>query len=348
MKQVRLTTEDIGDLCLSLAHLYHAGISTGDALALMADDESVSVRKEMLASMSRSADDGETLSQVFRSAVCFPDYLCSLLDVGEQVGKTEDTLYALAGYYQGRARMERRIKSSLLYPSVLLVVLLAVVVILLVWVLPVFNDVYSQLGSSLTGLAGGLMILGTVLRKAMPVICVLLGLVVVFAVIMAVSPSARTSLISKWRKSRGDKGIHRQINTARFAQALSMGLSSGMTANEAADMASGLADGSEAFKARCKNCLERMDKGESLPSALRESGILSKGECRLLEAGIRSGSSETVMQQIAERLLEDSEHALEEKTARVEPTLVVVMSILVGAILLSVMLPLMHIMTTIG
>lgn len=348
MKQVRLTNEDVGAVCLALAHLYHAGIGAGDALALLAEDASATDFGALFTSMSRRADEGATLAQTFREAGCFPHYVCSLLEVGEQVGKTEDTLNALSRYYQGRARMDHRLKAALLYPSVLLVVLLAVVVILLVWVLPVFNDVYTQLGSSLTGVAGGLLLLGTVLRKAMPLICIFLGLAVVFVCAMALSPKARDTLLAKWHQSRGDKGIYRQINAARFAQALSMGLSSGMTAQEAAALATLLSEGSAEFQARCKSCLARMDSGETLVIALRESELLSNAECRLLEAGVRSGSSETVMEQIASRLLEESEAALEEKTAHIEPTLVVVMSLLVGVILLSVMLPLMHIMSTIG
>lgn len=348
MKQIRLTNEDIGALCLALAHLYHAGIGTGDALALLAEDETAAGYKELFASMSRRADEGAALAQIFREAGCFPAYVCGLMEVGEQVGRTEDTLNALARYYEGRARMDRRLKTALLYPSVLLLVLLAVVVILLVWVLPVFNDVYAQLGSSLTGLAGGLLMLGTVLRKMMSVICVLLGLVVVFAILMAAAPNARDALVNKWSKTRGDKGVNRQINTARFAQALSMGLSSGMTAHEAVGLATTLAEGADVFQERCKACLARMDDGDSLAAALRETELLTKAECRLLEAGMRGGSGEVVMEQLAARLLEESEHALEAKTGKIEPTLVVVMSILVGVILLSVMLPLMHIMTTIG
>lgn len=348
MKQLRLTNEDVGALCLSLAHLYHAGIGGGDALALMAEDEPAPERRECLAAMSRRADEGASLSVVFREAGCFPTYVCALLEVGERAGKTEETLNALAQYYERRALIDRRIRTALLYPAVLTVIMLAVVVILLVWVLPVFNDVYAQLGSRLTGVAGGLLVLGSVLRKIMPLLCVLLGAAVVAAALLSAVPSLRERLAEKWSKARGDKGVNRQINTARFAQALTMGMSSGMAAREAVELAAGLAEGSDAFEERCRRCMAQMDEGASLAAALREAQVLSGAECRLLEAGLRSGSGEKAMEQIARRRLEESEGALEAIAGRVEPTLVVVMSVLVGVILLSVMLPLMHIMTAIG
>lgn len=346
MKQ--LTQEQIGSLCRALAHLCHAGIGAGDSLALLAEDESGAEEKELLRRMSRQADEGYSLAWCFRQAGCFPNYVCSLMEVGAQLGRTEDTLTALANYYENRARMERRLKDALLYPSVLLVVLLAVVVILLVWVLPVFNDVYARLGSSLTGVAGGLLALGSVLRKLMPLLCVLLAAVVIFAVVMAKSQSARKNLLRAWRNRQGDKGIFRRINTARFAQALSMAMASGLNDCEAITLAANIAEGNAKFQQRCVACMEKLDNGASLGTALRETELLNKAECRLLEAGLRGGSGESVMEQIALRMLEESEQELENLTGRIEPTVVVVMSVLVGVILLSVMLPLMHIMTAIG
>ena len=348
MKQLKLTNEEVGTFCLALAHLYHAGIGMGDSLALLAEDERDNGLREFLLSLSRQADDGLPLSRILRESGAFPSYVSSLLDVGEQVGKTEETLNALARYYEGRARLEHWIRTTLLYPMVLLAVLLVVIVVLLVWVLPVFNDVYARLGSSLTGLAGVLLALGGALRAIMPALCAVLGAAVLFALAASRSSSLRESFVSRWRRAQGDRGIARQINTARFAQALSMSLSSGMTAREAVELSGRLAEGSDAFGQRCDDCLIRMDRGASLPTALRESELLSSAECRLLEAGLRSGSGETAMEQIAKRRTEESEGALEALVSRIEPTLIAVLSVMVGTILLSVMLPLMHIMTAIG
>lgn len=348
MKKLRLNHEQIGTLCRALGHLYHAGIGVGDALALLAEDEASAEERELLQAMSCQADEGVPLAQIFRDAGCFPDYVCNLMVVGEQVGRSEDTLNALADYYEGRVRTERRLKSALLYPSVLLVVLLAVVVILLVWVMPVFNDVYARLGSSLSGVAGGLLVLGGVLHKLMPLLCVLLAAAVAFVILMAALPTARDRLLRAWRKRREDKGIARRIDTARFAQALSMGMTGGLTEREAVELAAGLSEGNGAFQSRCAACLTKLDEGAGLSAALRETELLSKAECRLLEAGIKGGGGEQVMKQIALRALEESGQELERITARVEPTVVVAMSVLVGVILLSVMLPLMHIMTAIG
>lgn len=348
MKRLKLNCEQLGVLCRALGHMYHAGIGAGDAFALLAEDESSAEEKNLLRTMSRQADEGMSLAGIFSETGCFPPYLCNLMLVGERVGRSEETLNALAEYYDGRARLERQLKSALLYPSVLLLVLLAVVFVLLVWVLPVFNDVYARLGSSLTGLAGGLLTLGLMLRKAMPVLGALLALAVCALPAAAAFPAARETLLGMWQRRRGDRGIGRQIHTARFIQALAMGMTGGLTDCEAVELAAHLARGSRGFQLRCDACLAELNSGAGLSTALRESELLSKAQCRLLEVGMRAGKGAQVMEQLALKALEESEWELENLVGRIEPAVVVVMSGLVGAILLSVMLPLMHIMTAIG
>ena len=244
--------------------------------------------------------------------------------------------------------MERRLRSALLYPAVMLLLMLAVIVILLARVLPVFDEVYASLGGQLTGVAGGLLALGRALDAAMPVLCVLLGLIVVFLAAFAAVSSFRERIMTLWRRTLGDKGISRMMQTARFAQALSMGLSSGLPLEEALTLAGQLQKDIPAAQARCQDCLDRLERGEDLASALNGSGVLPKASCRLVALGQRSGTGDTVMEEVARRLSEESEYALETRVGQVEPALVLVTSLLVGAILLSVMLPLMNIMTAIG
>ena len=103
-----------------------------------------------------------------------------------------------------------------------------------------------------------------------------------------------------------------------------------------------------AFRKRCEDCLAQVDAGESLSKALRQSGMLESAQCRLLEAGQRSGQGEKILEELSRRLLEDSEEALEREAGKAEPAMVAVACLLIGAVLLSVMLPLMNILSAIG
>ncbi len=343
MKQFMLTNEEIASITLALSHFLHAGISTADALVLLREDEKDSQISRILGDMARGADEGQPLSRVFLQAGCFPDYVCTLLGVGERVGRPEETLLALSKYYQGRAQLQRQLTRTLTYPAVLLAVLLAVTAILLIFVLPVFNDVYAQLGGSLTGVAGWLLALGQGLKLVLPVILIL-GLAVVLSFMI---PPVRTGIKALFLRIFGDRGVMKKMNTARFVQALTLALESGMTAPEGVRLAAALSK-TPGFQKRCRLCIQGVDRGESLSRALLESELLERTDCRLLEAGERSGRTDAVLGELTERLLRDSEDALEQAAGSAEPGVVAVACVLIGAVLLSVMLPLMNIMTAMG
>lgn len=325
--------------------LLHTGIGVGDALSMLSGEDGY---RDLLDGMARRADEGEPLSQCLREGGRIPAYVCGLVEVGEETGRTEEALAALSRYYERRARLDRQVRSALLYPAVMLVLMLLVIAVLLVRVLPIFDDVYASLGGRLTGVAGGLLALGRGLDAAMPALWAALALAVVFFGAFAGVESFRGRVLALWRRGRGDRGVSRRMNNARLAQAMAMGMASGLPLERSMELAASLMEDVPPARARCEDCRARLEGGASLSAAMGESGLLPAGACRLLEIGQRGGTADAAMDKIARDLSEDGEAALEELVSRVEPSLVLVCSVLVGVILLSVMLPLMHIMSAIG
>lgn len=348
MKQTTLTNMEIADLCLQLALLLRAGVRLSDGLFLLSDAETDSSYRTMLSDMAQQIENGALLSEAFNNSDSFPPHVIGLLEVGERVGRTEETLLALTRYYEDLEKRNRQLRNALTYPSILLLIMLVVIIVLLTRVLPVFDEVYASLGGSLTGLAGGLLTLGKLLNNLMPVIGILLALIVAAVAAFSFFPTLREKLLRLWNLYRGDRGISRKMNDARFAQALALAFSSGLPFEECVTLAGSLLRDCPPAVKRCEICRAHLDAGEDLSAALNESSMLPASSCRMLMLAMRSGTGDTVMEEIARRLSEDAREALETRLAQVEPTLVLVTSILVGAILLAVMLPLMNIMKAIG
>ena len=236
----KLSNDEIASLCLELSLLLHAGVGTGDALSLLAQEEE---HRGMLSAMAEQVDGGKTLSTALRESGVFPVYVCGLVEVGERTGRTEEALAALSRYYEERVRIGRRVRSALLYPAVMLALMLVVIGVLLVKVLPIFDDVYASLGGRLTGVAAGLLNLGRWIEGAMPVLYLILaGLVLVVLVFGLVGP-LRRGVVSLWQKTRGDRGVSRKLNNARLAQALAMGMASGLPVEEAVSLSANLMEG---------------------------------------------------------------------------------------------------------
>lgn len=343
MKRTLLSNEQIGTFAMAMSHLLQSGISPGDAMVLLGEDEKDPRLQTLWACLGRDLDEGQSLAAALKRSGQFPNYVCTLMAVGEETGKPQQTLDALASYYRDRARLERQLRSALVYPMVLLAVLLGVVAALLVWVLPVFDEVYAQLGSSLSGISGGLLALGNGIKGLLPWLA---GTLAVLAIGWAV-PGIRKAGLAFGKKHLGDRGVLRRINTARFVQALWLCTSSGMTVAEATELAASLGE-TPGFQKRCRICLEEAAAGASLSRALRSAKLLSVSHCRLLEAGERSGRSEQVLRTLAHDLLEAGEEDLVRTVSRVEPVMVTLCSVLIGLVLLSVLLPLLHIMAALG
>ena len=348
MNKVELTNLEIADFCRELALLLHAGVRLDDGLYLLAEEEQSASHKKLMTQLARTVSEGAFLYQAFEQVNCFSVYMVGLLQVGERVGRLEEALNALSRYYEEKEQLDQRIRSALTYPAVLLLMMMVVIVILLSKVLPVFNEIYASLGGHLTGVAGGLLALGQILDRAMPVLCVLLAAVLLFLAVFALHHGFRKQVLKIWQKNLGDCGVSRKLNDARFVQALSMGYSSGLPLEEAVELAGVLLQDIPSAVERSNACKMLLNKGASLSHAMVETGLLSASTCRLLTLGIQGGSGDTVLEEIARRMSEESQLALEKQISKVEPALVLVTSVLVGAILLSVMLPLMNIMTAIG
>ena len=170
MKQKQLSSFEISQICRELAILLHSGVMLGDGLALLAQEESGSI-SDVLTQIGHSVDRGESLTAALRVSECFPSYVVGMVEVGERSGRTEQALQALTRYYERQDQMNAQIRASLTYPTMLLLLILIVIVVLLSRVLPMFDGVYATLGGQLTGVAGGLLVLGRALDAAMPLLC---------------------------------------------------------------------------------------------------------------------------------------------------------------------------------
>ena len=343
----RMSNDEISVLCMELALMLHAGVSVDDGLHLMLEDASGGGRTAVRF-LSEQVDDGTPLAKAMVASGAFPAYVTGLVEVGVRTGRLEEALNALSGYYNDRARMEAQVRSALLYPALLLLLMLAVIVVLLAKVLPVFDQVFQSLGGTMTGFAGGLLALGRYLDAALPVLCALLGVIALVLAAFAVSDRFRDGCLRSWRAGHGTRGVTGKLTAARMAQALSMGLRSGLPMEESLELAGDLLEDVPAAKKRCEDCRSKLDGGAPLAQALQETGAFAPVYCRMLALGARSGSADTVMAEIARRMADEGEAELQTQVSRVEPVLTIAGSLLVGVILLSAMLPLLNILSVIG
>lgn len=188
----------------------------------------------------------------------------------------------------------------------------------------------------------------TVKSGYLPVLAVLLGVMLAGFLVYRFVPPARNYVNREFQKNLGDRGLLWKFNNARFARALAMGIGSGMTAEEALSLAGRLLADLPGAAGRCDQAEALLEKGEDLSVALEKTNLLPPARSRMLAVGLRSGNVDKILTDVADRMETDARQALEDWLSHLEPALVLLSAAMVGVILLSVMVPLLDILSVLG
>jgi type IV pilus assembly protein PilC len=325
---------------MSLHLAMRAGIPVPEGLGMYKEEETDGARRECFAAVENAVALGGRLSDALRESKAFPGYMTDMVEAGEKTGKLDDTLLSLSRYYDRQEAISKSIRGAVTYPVMLLCVLILVLVIFVAKILPVFSDVYRQLGAQMSGPATSALLFGQWLGDyRFPAAVVVLAVAV-----LAVVFRARLKAFLRGLFMGGRLGA--SMLAARFSGILAMTLSSGMDSDEALTMAARLTEDKKAA-AKISACAEEAAKGMSFAQCVADTGIFSSLYNRMLAIGARTGSADTVMEEIARRAGDEADDRLEAFIGKIEPTLVIIMSLLIGLLLLSVMLPLAGIMSAI-
>jgi len=348
MKTKTLNNTYISMFCSELAMLLDAGLTLSDSVQVIGEDESGKDAKAIMLALYDSLSMGNQLSTALKEVAVFPKYMVHMVEVGEKTGRLVETLNALSEYYERQTRLSVTIKNSVLYPAILLVLMVAVVLILIVQVLPIFNDVFSRLGTQMSPLAIRLMQFGGWLGDTAIAIAIFFGIILIFVIVVWSVPKIREGLTKFFFNIWGNRGVFGKIASSRFVFAMTLAMASGLDTGEAINIAAAVSGGSRAVDEKHKKCVALLDSGSKLSDALCGAGILTQQDGKMLSVGSVSGKADLAMAEIARRSDIDVRDNIDRIVGRIEPTLVILSSAIVGVILLSVMLPLMGIMTSIG
>ncbi len=338
----------ISVFCMEMYLIIRAGIPFSEGVALLRDDEKDSYSRTVLDHLYQQLELGEPVAAAMRAARGFPVYVIEMVEIGQRTGHLEDVFKALAGYYERLEQLQKSIRNAVMYPAVLLVMMLFVVLVLLIKVLPIFQEVFQQLGADLSPVALILMQIGQVLGSYGLVVLTAVAVGVIAGAVVLRNPEKKEQFAG-WLQRISEKWtVSQLIASSRLADALVMTLASGMNIDDSLDMAIRLVPGA-AMQEKITQCKrEMLLKSKSFADASMASGLFAPLYCRMIAVGFRTGSIDPVMAEVARRSAEQVDDKIEALLNRIEPTLVIIMSVMVGLILLSVMLPLMSIMSAIG
>lgn len=340
-----LTPDALSVFCYQLSLMLQAGIGTEEGVGILAEDTQDPKARALMEALHRSLLDGAPLSKALAANRAFPGYMVRMVEIGQASGRLEQVLSALASYYRRESETASAIRRAILYPAVMAVLIAAVFLVLMVRVLPVFQQVFNQLGMSASPLAQGLLQAGSVGKYVGGGLVVLLAAGALALLFLSrrrakAAHGLETKLLGKGRAGRA-------VDRSRFASAMALMLSSGLPLDEAVERTAHLLEGS-GLSGPLAACRKQMEEGGEFSKSVADCGILDGMQAGLLGAGFRAGVPEQAMEELAGRCQEEADELLSSLLSRLEFGLIVLLCASVGLVLLSVMLPLLGVLSAIG
>lgn len=335
---------EIAAFCAQMALMLQSGISPAEGLSVMLEDARQPEERALLERLYTQVEQTGDFPGALEETGVFPAYAVQMARIGDESGTLDTVMNSLAGYYEREEALRRNIRSAVTYPMVMVAMMVAVILVLLVKVMPIFNRVFVQLGTEMTGLSRVLMNVGTGIGRYSPVL-----LALVAAAVGLAFWCGRWERGKRFARRLGGRfafvrGIYERVAACRLAGGLALTLGSGLAPERCLELSAQLVEDPNC-REKLAACQERVEQGEDLARTLHDTGVFTGVYARMAVVGGRTGRLDQVMAHVAQLYQEDIDEKLSTVLAVLEPAIVTGLSLIVGAILLSVMLPLLGIMS---
>lgn len=342
-----LSNKELSMFCDQIAMILNAGISPMEGVTIMLEDALSTEGKEILSVILEHCNRGESFHASVSASGVFPKYALDMIEIGEQSGKLEDVMHALAFHYNREESIAQGIKNAVTYPFLIVAMMLIVILVLIIKVLPIFNQVFVQLGSEMTGFSKGLLNLGTTISNYSMLFVIIFLAILAAYVFFAKTKIGKSAFASFCTIFFATRNFYDKIASGRFASGMALTMSAGLDTDASLEMVQRLVD-NNTMAEKIEKCRELIKDGSSFAEALVESEIFTSMYGRMLTIGYKTGSIDKVLEKIADAYEDEVDNRINSIITVLEPTLVIILSVVVCMILLSVMLPLMGIMSSIG
>ena len=337
-EQRKLSSRQIAEFCREMSALLSSGVSIVRGLEIIADEEGVpesvkSIYREMLAELKR----GTSLSEAMEMRRCFPELMLGMIRSGEGSGNIDEVMDRLALHYERDNRLKQQVQSAMTYPIVLVVMSVAVVILIVTFILPQFDELFSQMESLPLPTEILMAFSDFLIHKWYLALLIVLVIWIVLRILSKIHAIRRTMDYIKVHFPVAGK-LNKVIYTARFARTLSSLYSSGMPIVAALQTA-GDTIGNIYVEEQFVQVASQVRSGIPLSQALREvDGIQRKLSSTIL-VGEESGRLDTVLDSIALTMEEEAEAATKRLVTMLEPVMICILAVMVGFIIIAVMLP---------
>jgi type IV pilus assembly protein PilC len=340
---VNVKPDELAGFARQLATLIESGIPVVTAIDILGEQSQNEGYRSTMRAVRDSVNAGLSLSDAMKKHPrVFPGLLVSMIRAGESSGMLDVVLDRVATYMEKSNSLQKKMKSALIYPAVIILMATVITLVMILKVIPVFKDIFAGFGAELPGPTQFLINLSDFVRGNL-----ILFLIIVAGIAIVVkwyfSTTAGKFFMDSMKLKMPIIGtLFRQVAISRFTRTLSTLLRSGVPILGALDIV-GETSGNIVVEKAVSNVRDSVREGENISPPMERSGIFPPMVTRMISVGEKSGELEKMLTKIADSYDEQVDTAVDGLTSLLEPLIIAFLGIVIGGIVFCMFLPIFKI-----
>lgn len=345
----KLSSTELSYFCTQVSMILKSGMLIHDGIEWMYNDIEEGNVKNALGILKNELNNKLPLYKAMENSGYFPSYIINMSQIGNVTGRLDEVMSSLSEYYNRESYLKSKIKNSVFFPAMLFVMMSLVILILVTKIFPIFEDMIEELGGQLSNEASFIISFSSGIMTGKFAMAFVLAILFLASVIFILykTEKGKCKLSKLLSNNIFTKSIMKKITAYRFASSMSLLLSSGMNVESSINMLLDIVDEPN-LKSKIEDCSKSMSTGEDFLESISKLSLFSSMHLQMLNMGQRTGEMDIVMKKITNIYEVESDQSISKAVSLIEPVLVGTLCTVIGFILISVMLPLMNIMTSIG
>lgn len=346
--QPKVEEKDVILFTRQFSTMIDAGLPIVQCLDILQSQEENSTFKAILKDIKEQVESGTTLADAMRKhPKQFDDLFVNMIAAGEAGGILDTILARLAGYIEKAAKLKAKVKGAMTYPLVTLGIAVVVLAIILVFVIPVFQKMFSEMGAALPLPTMMVVQLSEFVKSN---ILYMIGALVLF--IFALKKYYATEkgrvAIDHFLLIMPVIGILlRKVAVAKFTRTMGTMLASGVAILDALEIVAKTA-GNKVIEAAVYKVRSAIAEGQTMADPLIETNVFPPMVCQMIAVGETTGALDVMLGKIADFYDEEVDQAVANLTSLIEPFMLVFLGVTIGGLVIAMYLPIFKIASAIG
>ena len=337
--QPKVGIKDVILFARQFSTMIDAGLPIVQCLEILLSQQENKTFKKMLKDIKESVESGSTLAEALKKFPRqFDDLFVNMIAAGEAGGILDTILRRLSGYMEKAAKLKAKVKGAMTYPLVTLVIAFIVLAVILVFVIPVFQQMFADFGKELP-LPTQLVVAMSNFVKSK--ILYILGAMVIFIFAFKrfyKTPKGRI-LVDRLVLMLPVVGmLIRKVAVAKFTRTMGTMLASGVAILDALDITA-KTSGNKTIEGALYNVRSAIAEGQTMAEPLSESGVFPSMVCSMISVGESTGALDAMLEKIADFYDEEVDQAVENLTSLIEPFMLVFLGVTIGGLVVAMYLP---------